>query len=209
MLCVVVRATGSPQEPVEVLRNWSAMLSYLYTRPQHLLWKSTLWVLTGDSSSPPDSISDGYGTGHWISSSSQRDGSSSHPKLQTPPLELISLLLFFHLPFTVKCGFSPQHSNPSRESDRCSPSCPAFRAAGKGLTWEAGSMAHLVCSMKFWVAGERVSARRIDERVLKTPSIVLRSTLSAQNCTKHIQEGRKYAWGTRSKQKKNWYVSLK
>ena len=42
-------------------------------------------------------------------------------------------------------------------------------------------MAHLVCSMKLWVAEERVSAGRIDERVLKTPSIVLRSTLSAQN----------------------------
>ena len=68
------------------------------------------------------------------------------------------------------------------------------RAVGKVLTWEAGSVARIVCSIRPWVAGgEREGGpRRVGGSVPKTNVIVLRSTLSAQNCTKHIKEGTNY-----------------
>lgn len=52
---------------------------------------------------------------------------------------------------------------------------------GKGFTWEAGSVARIVCSIRPWVAGgEREGGpRRVGGSVPKTNSIVLRSTLSA------------------------------
>ena len=70
-------------------------------------------------------------------------------------------------------------------------------------------MAHLVCSMKLWVAEERVSAGRIDERVLKTPSIVLRSTLSAQNTHQTYPRRKKICLGYKVKTEEKLICLLK
>lgn len=52
--------------------------------------------------------------------------------------------------------------------------------------------------------------KKVDKRVLKTHSTVLRSTLSAQNNVKHIQEGTNYTWGPKVKtEEKLVYIPLK
>ena len=70
-------------------------------------------------------------------------------------------------------------------------------------------MAHLVCSMKLWVPEERVSAGRIDERVLKTPSIVLRSTLSAQNTHQTYPRRKKICLKVQGQNRRKTDTSLK
>lgn len=129
-------------------------------------------------------------------------------KFQASPREFISLPLCFHSccyqlnVFTHKCETGNQTLTqvvlPSgREKD------------GKRPHLRGREVATLVGSIRLWRLVERKGGpKEVGGKVLKIHFIVSGSTLSAQNCTKHIQRETNYTWMFKLKTKL-MHVSLK
>lgn len=117
-------------------------------------------------------------------------------QVSSSPSELISLPFCFHiLLLSVKC-FPHNTSVRNRQSDTHPSALPSEREEyGKRPHLRGRAVATLVDSIRLWWLVERKGCPKdVGRRVLKTHSIVLGSTLNAQNCTKHIRRETNYTW---------------